>query len=392
MYPDGGNLYLRVEQGAHGPTKSWLFRYAIHGRERLMGLGALHQFSLSEARDRARAARQLLADGIDPIDAKRARKAEAKLAALQALTFKQAAIEYIKAHDAGWRSERHRRQWADTLEQFAYPLIGNLPVGVINIELVLQVLKPHWQSKTETMSRVRGRIEAILDFAKARGLRDGDNPASWRTLKHLLPARSKVQWIEHLAAVPYQEIGAFMAELRKLDGIAARALEFVVLTAARTGEVRMAEWSEINGGELWTIPAARTKAHREHRVPLCKRALEIVEEMRELRTGCPYIFPGQDLHKPLGVVAVRQTLRRLHPTATVHGFRSSFRDWCGSMTNFPREVAELALAHRIGNAAEQAYSRADLFEKRRKLMEQWCRYCSTPSREGGVITPLRAVS
>ncbi len=388
-HADGGGLYLQTTPGAHGLSKSWIFRYALRGRERFMGLGPLHTVSLAEAREIARQARQLLLNGVDPVDAKSARIAKARIESIKAKTFQEAAREYIDSHDAGWRSAKHVREWTDTLARFVYPVFGDLPVQAVNVDLVLQVVRPIWETKTETASRVRGRIEMVLNFAKARGLREGDNPASWAVLKHVLPPRAKVHRKQHFEALPYTEVGAFMAKLRKLDGSAARALEFAILTACRFGEVRGATWNEVEG-DVWTIPAARTKAHREHRVPLCKRSAEIVEEMRSMQQG-ELIFPGRSGHAPLGQMTLLNVLERLgRKGTTVHGFRSTFRDWCGARTNFPREVAELALAHRIGDAAEQAYARDDLFQKRRKLMEAWGAFCSTPQIGGKVLTMQRA--
>jgi integrase len=383
-HADGGNLYLDVEQGANGLTRKWLFRYAIDGRERHMGLGPAHTIGLAEARERARTARQQLLDGIDPIEARIGRIAEQRLATMQAITFEEAARQYIDSHDAAWRSAKHRREWANTLKVYAYPIIGSLPVQGITVDLVLRVLRPIWETKTETASRLRGRIEAVLDFAKARQLRNGDNPAAWDVLQHLLPQPSKLQPKRHLSALPYTDVGALTAELRKLKGGAPRALEFLILTAVRSGEVRGARWSEIDGG-VWTIPPERTKTHREHRVPLCSRALEILDEMRAVRTG-DLVFEG--LRGAISIQGLLYMLLRLgRKGITVHGFRSTFRDWCGARTNFPREVAEMALAHRIGNATENAYARSDLFEKRRRLMAAWGEFCATQST--GDVVPIK---
>jgi integrase len=386
-HADGGNLYLDVKQGARGLTKKWVFRYAVDGHEYWMGLGALYTIGIAEARERARAARQQLLDGIDPIEHRKARIAEQRLAAMQALTFREAALQYIDSHDGGWRSPKHRRDWIDTLNAYVHPVIGGLPVQAISVDLVLQALEPIWLEKTETASRLRGRIEMVLDFAKARGLREGDNPASWDVLQHLLPKPSRVKPKQHFKAMPYADVGQFMAELRELDGGAGRALEFLILTAARSGEVRGARWDEIDGN-VWTIPPPRTKAHREHRVPLCARAVEILAEMRAVRTG-DLIFEGRR-----GAISVQGLLDVLSHTGrkgiTVHGFRSTFRSWCGARTNFPREVAEMALAHRIGDATEQAYARDDLFDKRRKLMDAWGKFCAAPSAGDAVVTPLRS--
>lgn len=389
LYADGGNLWLRVKKGAGGATnKSWLFRYALDGKEHLMGLGPLRDRSLAEAREIAAQARKLLLDGDDPLENKRRTLAEKRVAAIPVTTFKQAATAYIQAHDAGWRSAKHARDWADTLDRYAHPVMGALPVQAINTDLVLKCLEPNWETKTQTMSRLRGRIERIIGWAKARGLRNGgDNPAVWANLQHLLPKPTKVHHKQHHAAMAFEEVGAFMAALRELGGAAARALEFTVLTAARAGEVRLATWDEVRG-EVWTVPGSRMKTGKEHRVPLCPRAVEIVDEMRELQT-CELIFPGRSGGAPLGPMAMLQVLERLgHRGITVHGFRSTFRDWCGARSNFPREVAEMALAHRIGNATEQAYLRDDLFAKRRRMMDAWCTFCSKPMAKAKVL-PLR---
>jgi integrase len=379
-YADGGGLYLEVRQGARGPTAKWLFRYMIAGRERWMGLGPLHTVGADKAREQARAARQQLLEGISPIEAKRAQIAAQRVTALPATTFRQAAQQYIQAHDASWRSAKHARAWVDTLERYVYPQIGDLPVQAITTDLVLKAIEPHWETKTQTMSRLRGRIERILDWAAARGLRVGNNPAAWAILRHLLAKPTKVKAAVHHEALPFEQIAKFMARLRKLDGPAPRALEFCILTATRSGEARLAEWSEFEG-DIWTIPATRTKAGREHRVPLCVRALAILEEMRAVSTS-RFVFDGHG-----GPAGLRRVLDRLGVEVTVHGFRSAFRDWCGARSSFSREVAEMALAHRIGNATEQAYARSDLFEKRRRLMEAWARFCSMPA-EGVAVLPM----
>jgi integrase len=383
-HADGGNLYLDVKQGANGPTRKWVFRYAVDGREYWMGLGPLHTVGLAEAREAARMARAQLRSGISPIQARRLQVAEQKLASMQAVTFREAARQYIDDHDVEWTA-KHQREWVDTLNAYVHPVFGDLPVRSVNVDLVLQALKPIWESKTQTASRLRGRIEMVLDSAKARQLRDGDNPADWNVLQHLLAKPSKVKPRAHHEALPFDQIGSFMAGLRKLDGSATRALEFLILAAARAGEVRLATWEEIID-DVWAIPASRMKARREHNVPLCSRALEILDEMRAVRDQSSLIFPGHG-----GPAGLRRVLAQLGCDVTVHGFRSTFRDWCGARTNFPREVAEMALAHRIGDATEQAYARHDLFEKRRKLMDAWGRYCDTPSVTGAVVMPLRSV-
>lgn len=349
-----------------------------------MGLGSVRDRSLAEAREIATQARKLLLDGNDPLEARRATLAEKRVARIPVTTFKQAAREYIDVHEKGWRSAKHTKDWVVTLDTYAHQFIGDLPVSAINTDLVLQVLRPIWERIPDTASRVRGRIEMVLDACAARGLREETNPARWAVLKHLLPKPSKVKPKEHYEALPFEQVGAFMAELRELDGPAPRSLEFLVLTAARAGEVRLATWDEVQG-KTWVIPKERMKAAREHRVPLCDRALEILEEMREVRGRSPLIFPGHG-----GPAGLRRVLERMGVDATVHGFRSTFRDWCGARSNFPREVAEMALAHRIGNATEQAYARSDLFERRRKMMDAWCAFCSAPIVGAEVVVPMRA--
>jgi integrase len=345
MHADGGGLYLQVtESGA----RTWIYRFMLHGRAREMGLGPLHVFSLAEARERARECRKFRHEGIDPIEARNAKKAEARLAAATAMTFKQCAEAYIDAHKAGWKNPKHAAQWPSTLTSYVYPIFGNLPVQAIDTALVMKAIEPIWTAKPETASRVRGRIESVLDWATARGYRKGENPARWRGhLENLLPKKSKVQRVEHHPALPYDEMGAFMAALRKQGGIGARALEFLILTAARTGEVIGARWEEFDLDQrIWTVPAERMKGEREHRVPLSDRAFAIVEEMAAIRSG-EFVFPGGQIGRPLSNMALLMTLRRMgRLDLTVHGLRSTFRDWAAERTNFPTEVAEMALSQR----------------------------------------------
>jgi integrase len=386
LYGDGGGLFLPVSESG---AKSWVFRFKKADRLRVMGLGPAHTITLAEARDRARECRKLRLDGIDPIEARRAERAQAKLDAAKAVTFAECADAYITAHKAGWRNPKHAAQWPATLATYVNPTFGELPVQAIDTALVTRVMEPIWTKKPETASRVRGRIESILDWATARGYRQGENPARWRGhLENLLPRRSKVRRVEHHAALPYSELSAFMLALRQQEGVAARALEFTILTAARTGEVIGARWEEINIAErLWSVPAERMKAGREHRVPLCGKALEIVEEMRAI--GGNFIFPGGKRGKPLSNMAMTMLLRRMgHGDQTVHGFRSTFRDWAAERTNFPAEVAEMALAHAVTDKVEAAYRRGDLFEKRRALAEAWAKFCAT-ALVGGEIVPIR---
>ncbi len=392
MYPDGANLYLRVEQGPLGPTKSWLFRYVIGGRHRYMGLGPLRDVPLADARTAALAARQQLRDGHDPIEVRKARIAENRLASITAMTFEEAARACIASHSAGWRNVKHGLQVRKTIETYALPVIGKLPVQAVDTALVLKIIEPIWETKTETASRLRGRIEAVLDWAKARGLRAGENPARWDGhLDHLLPAKSKLRRVKHLRALRYADVAAFMAELRKDTAVSARALEFLILTATRSGEVLGAKWDEVDlDARVWTIPPARTKAHREHRVPLWDRAIEILTELREIRTE--HVFPGRSLQKPLGEMALLQVIARMGRTddTTAHGFRSTFRTWVAERTNFQREVGEAALGHVNGDRVEASYQRGDLFEKRRRLMDAWAVFCAGASQ--GEVLPIRAVS
>ena len=395
MYADGAGLYLRVtSKGA----KNWVLRYMLNRRPRWMGLGPLSLYGLADARMRALDARRKRHEGIDPIEARRTERTRQRLDAAKAITFKQCAENYIASHRAGWRNEKHRYQWTATLEQFVYPKIGELPVQAVDIGLVLKVLEPIWTTKPETASRVRQRIENILDSAKARGYRNGENPARWRGhLDKLLPARPKIRKVEHLAALPYAELPAFLANLQTREAVAARALEFLILTAARTGEVIGARWNEIDLlDKTWTVPADRMKAHREHRVPLSPRALIILQEIQTARRGDDgnaYVFPGPQRGKPLSNMAFLMLLRRLEfVDLTVHGFRATFKTWASERTPFQNEIAEAALAHIIGDKVEQAYRRGDLFEKRRPLMQQWGIFCTSApvQKSQSNVTPLRA--
>jgi integrase len=395
MYADGAGLYLRVTPAG---ARNWVLRYMLAGRPRWMGLGPLSLYGLSEARTRALDARRKRHDGIDPIEARRAERARQRLDEAKAITFKECAESYIASQRAAWRNEKHKYQWTATLEQFVYPVMGELPVQAVDIALVLKVLEPIWTKKPETASRVRQRIENILDSAKARGYRNGENPARWRGhLDKLLPARSKVREVEHLAALPYAELPAFLANLRTREAIAARALEFLILTTARTGEVIGARWNEIDLlDKTWTVPATRMKAHREHRVPLSARATTILQEMQRRCHGAEanaFVFPGSKAGRPLSNMAFLMLLRRMGlDDLTVHGFRATFKTWTSERTRIQNEIAEAALAHVIGDKVEQAYRRGDLFEKRRQLMQQWATFCTiAPAQKSqSNVTPLRA--
>ena len=391
MYADGGGLYLRVTpQG----TKNWVLRYMLDRKPHWMGLGPLPLFGLGEARARALDARRKRHEGIDPIGARRALRAKLQLDAAKAITFKQCAESYIASHKAGWRNDKHKYQWPATLKAFAYPFIGDLPVQAVDTSLVLKVLEPIWMEKPETASRVRQRIENILDFSKVRGWRDGENPARWRGhLDKLLPHRSRVREVEHLAALPYAELPAFLVSLRTREAVAARGLEFLILTAARTGEVIGARWNESDLlVKTWTVPASRMKAHREHRVPLSPRGLAILAEMQDSNPEA-YVFPGPKPGTPLSNMAFLMLLRRMGlDDLTVHGFRATFKTWASERSNFHNEIIEASLAHIIGGKVEQAYMRGDMFEKRRRLMQAWTAYCATaPAQEAqSNVTLLRA--
>ena len=351
-----------------------------------MGLGSLDAVSLAEAREKAAECRKLRDQGKDPIETRTAHRASAAAELAKAMTFDQCAERYIAAHRAGWRNPKHAAQWQNTLATYVSPEFGRLPVQAVDVGLVIKVLEPIWSTKPETASRVRGRIEAVLDWAAARGFRDADNPARWKgRLDKLLPRPSKVRAVQHHAALPYPEIGAFIQRLRERPGKAARALEFVILTAARTGEVLGARWSEIDlRAKLWTVPASRMKSGREHRVPLSDAALAVLRQMHCLRQN-DRVFPG-DRRETLSDMALWMLLRAMNRTdLTTHGFRSTFRDWAAERTNFSNELVEMALAHAVPDKVEAAYRRGDLFEKRRKLMDAWASYCARSEVPGKVL-------
>jgi integrase len=386
-YGDGGGLYLRV---APGGAKGWIFRYGGRGRRRDMGLGGYPSIGLAKARELAGDCRGMIAAGLDPIAARNEKRAAAAIEAAKAMTFDDCATAYINAHEAGWRNPKHRQQWKNTLSTYVSPVVGKLTVSAVDTGLVLKVLEPIWARKPETASRVRGRMEAVLDWAKVRGYRTGENPARWRGhLDHLLPAKAKVRKVEHHAALPYVRIGAFLVALRQQDGIAARALEFLILTATRTGETLGATWNEVDiGAKLWTLPSGRMKAGKEHRVPLSDAALAVLQQMHDIRHS-DYVFPGARDRRPLSEMSILMLIRRMkYGDITAHGFRSTFRDWAAERTTFAREAAEIALAHAIPSAVEAAYRRGDLFEKRRELMEAWAAYCAKTETDAGKVVAL----
>ncbi len=365
-YTDGQGLTLLVKASG---ARSWVLRYQIKGRRRDMGLGAWPEISLAKARERAMEARRAIGLGQDPLTIKpRSEK----------LIFQEAAEALIAAKRNGWRNAKHAAQWTSTLARYAYPELGGLEVSAIKTENVLAVLKPIWTEKPETASRVRQRIEAVLDYATALEERDGANPARWRGhLDRLLPQASKVRPVVHYPALDWREMPEFMAKLSAREGFGSRALAFAILTASRSGEVRGATWSEIDPeAGIWVIPAERMKAAKEHRVPLGSAA---IEQLGERRLPQDLLFPGaHGLRKPMSDMTLTAVLKRLgRLDISVHGFRSTFRDWAGETTNFPREVIETALAHRLRDKAEAAYARGDLFQKRRKLMDAWAAYLTT---------------
>ena len=374
-FGDGGGLWLQVRDAEH---KSWIFRFMLDGKAREMGLGPVAVLPLKEARERAIAARRLLLDGIDPLDVRHEAKA-ARKAATDALTFRQTAVRYIAAHRAGWKNDKHAAQWAATLETYVHPWFGDRPVAAVDTGDVMKAVEPIWSEKPETASRVRGRIESILDYAKSRGWRAGENPARWKGhVANLLPKKTKVRAVEHHAALPWAEIGQFMAALEAEVGTAALALRFTILTAARTGETIGATWSEIDlAGATWTIPAARMKAAREHRVPLSPAAMALLMALPGSNGAEPgaYVFAGGKAGKPLSNMAMLALLRRMNRgDLTAHGFRSTFRDWAAEATSYPGEMAEAALAHAVSSRVEAAYRRGDLFEKRRAMMAEWAKF------------------
>jgi integrase len=387
MYGDGGGLYLQVGPGG---AKSWIYRFTLNGKQRYFGLGSA-AIPLRRARELAAEARQLRAEGIDPIEHRRSERLAAQVASAKVMTFQQCAEAYIAAHESGWHNPKHRAQWHSTLATYVYPVFGSLPVGEVNTGLVLQCLQPIWSSKIETASRLRGRVESILDWAKVAEYRSGENPARWRGhLDKLLPARGKVRKVEHYAALPYAQMPGFIAELRCRQGVSALALELTILCASRTGEAIGARWDEFDlPAGIWTIPVKRMKkSGNAHRVPLSSRAVEIIRSRYEKRES-EFVFPGARIGQPLSKTAMLKLLELMgRADLTVHGFRSSFRDWAAECTSFPAEVAEMALAHTVGSAVEKAYRRGDLFEKRRALMAAWSDYCTRPADDAGKVVPF----
>jgi integrase len=412
LYADGGGLYLRVGRGG---AKSWCLRYMLNGKAREMGLGGLSKIGLADARKKASAQRLLLVERVDPLARRNAERAAEKIEAARAMTFDDCAAAYMKAHESSWRNAKHRQQWTNTLATYVSQTFGSVPVADVSVAMVMKVIEPLWATKPETAGRVRGRIEVVLDWAKARGFREGENPARWRGhLSNLLPARSKVRKIRHHPALPYSQIGTFMEDLRSRSGMAARALELLILCAVRTGDVigndrddkPSLKWQQIDLNErLWTVPS--TKTDTEHRIPLPHAAVRLLKEMKALELG-DIVFPGMKAGQPLSNMAMLNLIGRMNgdrawsghtryldprqdnADVTPHGFRSTFRDWAAERTHFPSEVVEMALAHAIDNKVEAAYRRGDLFEKRRRLMDAWAEFCAKPAPASTVVNLRQA--
>jgi integrase len=383
---DGRGLYLNVSVNG---GKSWLYRFELDGRARWMGLGPYPEITLARAREKALEARRLKVEGIDPLDQRRAEQAAKKALAAKAITFKTCSERYIAAHGAGWHAQ-HAHAWAQTLQDHAYPVIGDLSTATIETGHITQILQPIWTSRTETAKRLRGRIELVLDYAKTQGWRIGENPARWKGhLDKVLPRPSKVAKIRHYPAQDWRTIGTFIVELAKQEGIGALALRFAILTATRTKEVLGAPWSEIDlPNRLWIIPDVRMKGGREHRVPLSDAAMEVLHKVARLGTE-GFVFPGQRPGKGLhSASALLDVLTRMgRRDLTTHGFRSSFRDWCAE-TGKPADIAEAALAHTLGSKTQAAYQRGDLLQRRRVLMAQWSEWCSTLPADGNNLRAM----
>jgi integrase len=397
-YADGQNLYLSVVRsgpGGRSISRSWVFRYVsprfdaegrrIPGVPREMGIGSLRDVSLKEARRKAGDARKLLDDNIDPLEHKRAQQRAEALRQARGITFAQACRQYIAANEPTWRNAKHRYQWEQTLGEAYCGAIRAQPIADVDTAALLRVLQPIWHTKHETATRLRARVERVLDWAITHGLRDGPNPAKWKGhLQHSLPMRKKRDRVKHYESMPYQQVPAFMDALRAQPGVAPRALELAILCATRTGETLKARPEEFDLDKaLWTVPAAHTKSGRQFRIPLSPRAVEIVKA--QIDQGGECIFPSTRRRRPLSNMALLMLLRRMGQSVTTHGFRSSFRIWLSERTAYPRELCEMSLAHTVGDATEAAYQRSDLFEKRRRLMNEWTRYCEQPAKAGKLI-------
>ncbi|MEQ8249418.1 MAG: integrase arm-type DNA-binding domain-containing protein [Alphaproteobacteria bacterium] len=370
-------------------ARSWILRTKIGPRRREIGLGGFPEVPLATARDKAREAKELIRNGVDPIAQRRAARVALIAADGKAITFKEAAEKFLGSKTAEFKNAKHAAQWGSTLATYAYPTIGKLPVDAVELAHVVKVLERIWANKTETATRLRGRIEAVLSWATVSGFRSGDNPARWRgNLDAVLPKPTKLKNVKHHAAVPWRDVAAFMVKLRKRDGMAARALEFLILTAARSGEVRGATWAEIDlERKVWTVPGDRMKAGKEHVVPLCDDAVALLKELPRMEDS-NLVFPAPRGGQ-LSDMTLAAVMRRMKVAATVHGFRSTFRDWTAEATAYPHEVCEMALAHTVGSTVERAYRRGDMFAKRARLMADWCKFVNTPAAKSGDVVAMR---
>jgi len=370
--------------------RAWVLRTMVAGKRREFGLGGYPTVTLASAKDRARATLDKIFAGLDPVQEKQRQRSALRAAKAKVVSFSKVAEQYIAQHEAGWKNPKHAAQWASTLSTYAYPIIGSVTVSDVDTPLVLKVLEPIWTEKTETASRLRGRIEVILDYATTKGLREGPNPARWKGhLALTLPARRKVAPVKHHPDIPVLEVPGFIKQLRGMDGVSARALEFLTLTAARSGEVRLMTWSEIDfRNKIWTIPASRMKAKKEHRVPLSDASVSILESVQRV-DGADLVFQGTR-GGALSDMSLTAVMRRMGLEAVPHGLRSSFRNWAAEMTAYPNEVAEMALAHTVSNSTEAAYRRGDLFQKRVRMMSDWAEFTASSVSDGCVAIPLRA--
>ena len=388
MHPDGNGLYLQVRQGTNGLTRSWVYRYSAAGRQTWLGLGPYPLVALAEAREKTTDARRLRLEGIDPLAHRRnqlvaLRRQQAKQAVP---SFDECRNQYVASHRTGWRNIRHSHDWVRSLQTYVTPVFGSTPVDIIDTALVCKALEPIWRTRTETASRLRGRIEAVLNWAQTRGYRGNEpNPARWKGhLANILPAPRKVATAEHLAAMPYTDVPAFIETLRENTSISAIALQFLVLTACRTSEVLGARWDEIDlSAPAWTVPGSRMKAGVAHRVPLSESVIRL---LKVLPKEGPHLFPGRNRSRLTETALYKFIRNRLGCQFTVHGFRSAFRDWCAERTNYPREICEQALAHRTGSAVELSYRRTDYFAQRAKLMQAWCDFCESPISSAEVVS------
>ena len=396
LHNDGGGLYVRVTKSG---TKSWIFRWRDRttGNLRDMGLGSAEDFSLKEAREAATETRKLVAGGFDPIAERNRERAARRAQAANMLTFDQCADRYITTHEPSWKNPKHVQQWRNTLRDYAAPVIGDLPVNMVADHHVLAILEPIWHAKTETASRVRSRLERILDWATAHKYRDGANPARWKGhLAAMLPSPSKIKKVQHHPSLPYAEIYGFVQEIRGYTGIAARCLEFTILTAARTEESTGTQWSEVDfEARIWTVPGERMKGGIEHRVPLSKAAIDLLKDQHGQHNT--FVFPGLQDGKHLSDAAMMELVKDLKTQykdkdgrrITVHGFRSTFRNWSAEQTNFPREVCEASMAHKLKDKTEAAYFTSDVLEKRAALIGQWATYCNTKLKKKATVTSIQ---